>query len=179
MEMLAGGGYVTTEAAVRAVELVAPMIEAARGDAGVVGSGFLYVVVMDPALRPADVRFEEAILHERGFGDETRWDADYRSFARDKARLCWQYGMDGHRLQTLEPYRLRGGDSLLWGGVWLDGIAVGASGAFPAYDELFAGAVALGLRAMAKRAREAAIDSRLTTATGDGGSSPLRVPRPG
>jgi hypothetical protein len=145
---------VTAAAARRAVELVAPMIEAARRDTRIVGSGFLYLVVMDPGLWPGEASFEQAILHEQGFGDEARWDADYRRFARDKARLSWQTGMDCHRLQALAPHRLRRGDSLLWGGVCLDGIVVGASGAFPCYDELFAGAVALALRAQAKEARE-------------------------
>ncbi|HEX8963626.1 MAG TPA: hypothetical protein VF801_11540 [Rhodocyclaceae bacterium] len=144
---------VTMDAAQRAVRLVAPMIETARQDRRVVGSGFLYVVVMDPGLAPGEARFEEAILHEQGFGDEAQWDADYRRFARDKARLSWLRGMDGHRLQTLSPHLLRPGDTRLWGGVCLDGIVVAASGAFPWYDELFAGAVALALRAIAKEAR--------------------------
>lgn len=155
MERHAGSQYVTAQVAQRAVDLVAPMIEEARGDAQIVGSGFLYVVVMDPGLWPGEASFAQAILHERGFGDEARWDADYRRFARDKARLCWQHGMDAHLLQSLAPHKLRRGDSLLWGGVCLDGIVVGASGAFPCYDELFAGAVALALRAQAKQAREA------------------------
>jgi hypothetical protein len=149
-----GSHYLDAQAARRAVALAAPMIEAARRDARIVGSGFFYLVVMNPALTPGETRFEEAILHEQGFGDEARWDADYRAFAREKARLSWQNGMDGHRLQSLAPHRLRGGDSLLWGGVCLDGIVVGASGAFPWYDEMLAGAVALALRAIAKEARD-------------------------
>lgn len=149
-----GSHYADATAARRAIELAAPMIEAALRDRNVVGSGFFYLVVMDPALTPADAHFEEAILHEQGFGDESRWDADYRRFAREKARLAWRHGMDAHRLQAAAPQRLRRGDSLLWGSACIDGIVVGASGAFPWYDEMLAGAVALALRALAKEARE-------------------------
>ena len=79
---------------------------------------------------------------------------DYAAFARGKARLSWAHGMDSRRLQTLAPHLLREGDSLLWGSVWLDGIVVAASGAFPQFDEVYAGTVAYWLRALAKDARE-------------------------
>lgn len=154
--MTSTGLYVDKASAQRAVDLVAPMIEAARRDVRVVGSGFLYLVVMDPCALPGETPFAQAILHEQGFGDEARWDADYRRFARDKAQLAWRHGMDAHHLQTLAPHLLEVGDTLLWGSVCLDGIVVAASGAFPWYDELFAGAVACALRALAKDARHSA-----------------------
>lgn len=159
----AGSHYVTADTARRAVELATPLIEAGRSDPRIVGSGFLYVVVMDPGLPPGLAAFEDAILYEQAFGDRERWDADYADFARAKARLSWTSGMDSHRLQSLAPHLLRTGDTLLWGSVCLDGIVVAASGAFPRYDEVFAGTVALFLRALAKEAREADAD-RLTLA---------------
>lgn len=151
----AGSHYLTPETARRAVALVAPMIEHAMGDRSIVGSGFLYVVIMDPALPPGLSSFEEAILHEQAFGDRERWDADYAAFARAKARLSWMTGKDGHTLQHAMPHLLRSGDSLLSGGVCIDGIVVAASGAFPWYDEVFAGSVALSLRALAREGRNA------------------------
>lgn len=151
----AGSHYASREAARRAVELAAPLLEAARADPQVVGSGFLYVVVMDPGLPPGTAAFEEAILHEQAFGERARWDADYAAFARAKARLSWRSGMDGRQVHSLAPQLLRGGDSLLAGGVCLDGIVVGVSGAFEHFDEVFAGAVALFLRALARGARAA------------------------
>lgn len=150
----AGSHYLTHAVARRAVALATPLIEAARGDPAIVGSGFLYLVVMDPGRPPGTAAFEAAILYEQAFGDPARWDADYAAFARAKARLCWQHGMDGHRLQSLAPHLLRPGDSLLAGGICLDGIVVAASGAFPHYDEVFAGTVALCLRALAREARQ-------------------------
>lgn len=150
-----GSRFVTADTASYAVDLIAPMIEMARRDPRIVGSGFLYLVVMDPGLSPSEAEFEQAILHERSFGDEAGWDADYRRFARDKARLSWLRGADAHLLQSLSPHRLREGDSLLWGSVCIDGIVVGASGAFPCFDEMFAGAVALAVKALTKAARAA------------------------
>lgn len=158
---LSGSHYVTRETAIRAIAMTTPMIEACRQDREVVGSGFLHVVIMNPGLPHGAAMFEEAILHEHSFGDPKDWDADYAAFARAKARLCWTNGMDGHRLQTLYPHLLRGGDSLLWGGICLDGIVVAASGAFDWFDEMFAGSIAYGLRALAKAARQAETKGRL------------------
>lgn len=150
-----GGVYVGRAAAREAVALVAPMMEGALGRRDVVGSGFLYVVVMDPACEAGAASFDEAVLYEQGFGDRTQWDADYAAFARAKARLSWLTGRDGRTVQALLPHLLRDGDTALSGGVCLDGIVVGVSGAFPEFDELFAGAVALALRALARQARQA------------------------
>ncbi|MBS1189720.1 MAG: hypothetical protein H6R10_1512 [Rhodocyclaceae bacterium] len=150
-----GSHYVNRDTARRAVELASPMIEAGLADRSLVGSGFLYLVIMDPGLPPGRAAFEEAILYEHAFGDRSRWDADYAAFARGKAQLSWASGLDSQRLQALAPHLLRAGDSLLWGGVCLDGIVVAASGAFPRFDEVYAGTVALWLRALAKEAREA------------------------
>jgi hypothetical protein len=151
---LGGSHYITRETARRAVDMAAPMIEAGMHNQRIVGSGFLYVVVMDPGRPPTEASFEEAILYEHAFGDRGRWDADYAAFARAKARLSWLAGMDTHRMQSMFPHLLHSGDTLLWGSVWLDGIVVGASGAFPWYDEVYAGVVALCLRALAKEAHE-------------------------
>lgn len=145
----------TAELARQAVALAAPMIESALGDRRIVGSGFLYLVVMDPAKTPAASVFEEAILYEQAFGDRSRWDADYAAFAREKARLSWINRCDGHVVQHVLPQLLQPGDTVLIGGVYLDGIVVAASGAFPTYDEAFAATVAVCLRALAREARSA------------------------
>jgi len=153
-----GGGhthYVSMELARRAVEMALPMMEAGRQQRSVVGSGFLHIVVLDPGCDPRHGSFEQAILYEHSLGDRSAWDADYAAFARAKARLSWQTGLDSHAVQALQPHRLRTGDTTLWGSVCLDGIVVGVSGAFPWFDEAYAGAIALLIRALAKEAREA------------------------
>ena len=100
--------------------------------------------------------------------DPKDWDADYRAYARAKARLSWETGRDGHVVQALEPYRLRAGDTNLWGGVALGGIVVGVSGAQPWFDEAFAGCIAHCLRALAPRAGDAGRAGDLSAA-GRGG----------
>ncbi len=152
---IAGSYFADAAAARQALEMALPMIETAMLDKQVCGSGFLYLVVMDPAIGPGDASFDRAVLLEHAIGDRSQWDADYAAFAREKARLGWQRGNDCHRLQSSYPHFLREGDSLLWGSVWLDGIVVAASGAEPWYDEAFALCVAANLRAIAKQRAQA------------------------
>jgi hypothetical protein len=142
--------YIDKAAAEQAVALALPMLESAMCNAEVGESGFLYIVVMDPAITPHAARFEDAVLYEHAVGDPAKWDADYAGFARAKARLSWLHAMDSHRLQVLMPHLLRKGDTGLWASVAFDGIVVGVSGANPWYDEAFAGIVAMCIRAIAK-----------------------------
>jgi hypothetical protein len=142
----------TAEAAVR---MTLPMITEAMKRREVGESGFLYIVVMDPLKTPSVASFEEAVLYEHAVGDRGKWDADYAGFALAKARIAWRTGMDSHAVQALHPHLLMQNDTVLWGSVVLDGIVVGVSGANPWYDEAFAGAIAMCLRAMAKAAIEA------------------------
>ena len=146
-----GSHFATVDLAREALRMALLMIEPAVRDTLVSGCGFLHIVVMDPALGPRDVPFEEAILLEHPIGDREKWDADYAVYARAKAGLCWRHGMDGAVLQATRPHLLRQGETLLWGGVNLDGIVVGVSGAFPWFDEAFATAIAANLRALCKR----------------------------
>ena len=148
--------FAGADAARRAVDMALPLITQAMKHPQEVGdSGFLHIVVMDPARSPGDSRFDDAVLYEHSVGDRARWDADYAAYARAKARLAWQHGMSTHALQALRPHVLRAGDTNLWGSAVLDGIVVGVSGALPFYDEAFAHVVAACLRAIAKQAAAA------------------------
>lgn len=140
------------DAAERAVAMALPMIRTAIDNRSAGESGFFYLVVMKPGSSPASSSFEDAILYEHAVGDRERWDADYRGFALAKARIAWRTGIDSHIVQEQRPYLLEAGDTVLWGSVAMDGIVVAASGADAWYDEAFAGAVALCLRAEAKAA---------------------------
>jgi len=140
------------DAAERAVRMALPMIRTAIDDRSAGESGFFYLVVMKPGSSPASSSFEDAILYEHAVGERERWDADYRGFALAKARIAWRTGIDSHIVQEQRPYLLEAGDTVLWGSVAMDGIVVAASGADAWYDEAFAGAVALCLRAQAKAA---------------------------
>jgi hypothetical protein len=145
-----GSYFADRNAAQRAVQMTLPMIEPAMREPGVCGSGFLVIVVMDPALRPGDCPFDEAVLYEHTLGDRAKWDADYAAFARGKARLSWQHRIGSAELQATRAHVLREGESMLWGSVCLDGIVVAVSGAESWWDESFATAVAANLRAIAK-----------------------------
>nr|WP_307726774.1 hypothetical protein [uncultured Caldimonas sp.] len=144
---------VDRDMAQRAVELALPILEASTRDDRINQGGFMHVVVMDPARTPMNASFEEAILYEQSIGGRREdWDADYAGFARAKARISWQHGADSFRVQTAEPYRLRPGDTTLWGSVCLDGIVVAVSGGEAEFDEAFSGMVAMLIRAFAKQA---------------------------
>jgi hypothetical protein len=153
-----GSHFVDADAAREALQVALPMIEAQMHTSHICGSGFLYIVVMDPALGPLDASFDDAVLLEHAVGDRARWDADYAAFARDKAAASWREGRSGHELQMLAPHRLRRGDTLLWGAVALDGIVVGVSGAHAPWDEAFATTIAACVKAVAKQRRQAAVD---------------------
>ncbi|HSH31623.1 MAG TPA: hypothetical protein VK963_03075 [Candidatus Saccharimonadales bacterium] len=145
-----GSYFIDQAAAEAAVKMALPLIEQAMQQPKVSESGFLYIVVMNPALPPGRASFEEAILYEHALGDRRQWDADYAKFARGKARVSWETGLDSHLVQQTRPYLLRSGDTVPWGSVVVDGLTVGVSGAHPWYDEAFAGAIAMCLRAIAK-----------------------------
>jgi hypothetical protein len=151
-----GAAFAGRDAAARAVAMVMPMIAAAMADRRVGESGFLHIVVMDPAASPATHDFEEAILYEQSVGDRSAWDADYAAYARGKAAISWRTGLDSHVVCETRPHLLRPADGTVWGSVCVEGIVVGVSGANPWYDEAFAGAIAHAFKAIAKaRGRQA------------------------
>jgi len=141
--------FVDVGAARVAVSIVERSIEHTLAHPGVSAKQVLHLVVMDPGASPATCSFEEGVLHEQSIGNTHDWDVDYAAFARQKARLSWCHEMDSRRLIQMFPHRLGRCDSTLWGGVWLDGIVVAASGALPAWDEAFSLWVAGGLRSIA------------------------------
>lgn len=114
-------------------------------------SGAAHVVVMRPGTTAAQMPFEHAILYEESYGDVPRWDADYAAFARAKARLAWTAQRDTQQLRDAAPHLLAAGDTLLGGGVHIDGMTVAVSGMHPWFDEALAASVAWFLRALAKR----------------------------
>lgn len=156
--------FADADAAREALRVALPMIEPLLAEPAICGSGFLYIVVMDPAATPGAVDFDAAVLLEHAVGDRSRWDADYAAFARAKAAASWRAGCSGHELQALAPHRLRSGETLLRGAVVLDGITVGVSGAHAPWDEAVATTVAACLRAVAQQRRQQALDGGQLTA---------------
>lgn len=154
------GALVDGALARQAVEMALPAIDKALTSPEVSGMGVLSIIVMDPAALPGKGHFDEAILLEHAIGDPDTWDADYAGFARAKARLSWETGLDSSVVQATRPHVLRQGDTLLWGSVCLDGIVVAVSGAHPWFDEAFATAIAANVRALAKQRQAQALQER-------------------
>ncbi|VVE61915.1 hypothetical protein PCA31118_00837 [Pandoraea captiosa] len=154
-----GSHFANRAAAIAALELLMPtLLNAMQND--IVGqSGCLHIVVMDPAMGPDVATFEESILYELSLPDPKQWDADYGAYARAKARVSWLTGKDSRVVQLCEPYRLRCGDTNLWGSVAQHGIVVGVSGALPHFDEALAGCVAHCLRAMAQHRANGTVET--------------------
>lgn len=146
-----GSLFADATAAEYAVRLVMPMMEAGLASRRIGESGFLHIVIMDAGRPATEFAFEEAILYEHSVGDRCAWDADYALYAKEKARVCWRHARSGHELRACSPQLLRAGDTGVWGGIWLDGIAVGVSGADPWFDEAIGYSVAASLRAIAKK----------------------------
>ena len=133
----------------RCVARLRPVLIAAAGDTWIDQSGVLHLVVMDPARDCTHDPFDESVLAEFSFGrPRAEWDFEYAGAAREKARLSWLHRCDSHIVQQ-QPHRLRRHQSLLWGGVCLDGIVVAASGAVPQYDEAISSMLAALIRAEA------------------------------
>jgi hypothetical protein len=143
--------FINRAAAEQAVQLCMPMIDAAMESREAGASGFFYIVIMKPGCTQDTCNFSDAILYEYAVGDQKKWDADYGEFARAKVKLAWRTGMDADIVQQRMPHLLEEGDTVLGGAIVLDGIVVGVSGADPWYDEAFAGAIAMCLRALAKK----------------------------
>jgi hypothetical protein len=89
----------------QAMRMALLMIQPSCKDKNVCGAGFLSIIVMKPGLDPRDTPFEEAILLEHAVGDKDEWDADYAAYAKAKARLSWETGLDGSVVQALQPQR--------------------------------------------------------------------------
>lgn len=147
----AGSVLADASAAEYAVGLVLPMIEAGLSSRRIGESGFLHIVIMDPGRPATEFAFEDAILYEHSVGDRSTWDADYALYAKEKARVSWRHGRSGHEVRACSPHLLRASDTGVWGGVWLDGIAIGVSGADPWFDEAIGYSVGATLRAVAKK----------------------------
>jgi hypothetical protein len=150
-----GSHYLDLATAKQAVEQVLPFIREAMNNHEVGESGFLHIVVMDPALTSLNASFDEAILYEHSIGNRAEWDADYQAFARAKAKISWSTGMSSQMVQDARPHLLRRGDTRLWGSATVDGIIVATSGAHAWYDEAFSGMLAFWLKARSQaRARK-------------------------
>lgn len=141
---------ITIELAREAVGCVRPLFEQSVATTRFGESGAAHVVILTPGV-PETAGADSPVLYEESFGTPATWDADYAAFARAKARLAWRARRDSGCVPTVAPHLLQGGDTLLAGGIYLDGVAVGVSGMHGWFDEALASSVASFLRALARR----------------------------
>jgi hypothetical protein len=152
--MSRGSRFLSESVARAALSAVTPGIAAQLAAPEVSGLGVLHFVVLDPSRPFTQEGDEPRILCEHSIGDRERWDVDYAAYARRKARLSWRHRMDSRHLLLQAPHLLLADEEPLWGSVWLDGIVVAASGAFPIWDECFCLMAAAQLRARAWEAAQ-------------------------
>lgn len=127
----------------RAVEIVRPSIEAFL-NGPLAQRRILCVAVLDPVLN--DQPFKGSFGELRS--DRSRWEYAFDDIAAGKARLALRERMDTRRIVRECPHLLRPGDVARAGGVYLDGLAVGASGVDPYWDEMFAHMIAVAIKAV-------------------------------
>jgi hypothetical protein len=150
----AGSRFLNEAVARAALAALTPAIAAQLASPQVSGLGVLHLVVLDPSRPFSREGDEPRVLCEHSIGERDRWDVDYADYARRKARLSWRHGMDSRRLVMQAPHLMLADEEPLWGSVWLDGIVVAASGAFPIWDECFSLMAAAQLRARAWEAAQ-------------------------
>ncbi len=105
----------------------------------------LHIVVMDPRLKPWESDFEQAILHEKSFGDLNKWDIPFAQMARKKAHQAWRSNQPNLVNQTLHTSSLREGDLLFYGSFVHGDIVVACSGVEQWYDMLISGWIAIAI----------------------------------
>ncbi len=154
-----GSFLLTAEIVEKAINMVLPAITTAM-DNNILGGHDLHIVVMNPGVRPHEVRdAHEAILCERSFGVQAKWNYPYKDFARAKAFASWRTGLPTGVIRQVMPYLLKEKDTLYYGSAVLDGIVVGTSGVQEWFDEWVSYLVAATCRALCIEAMQGMLEN--------------------
>ena len=129
-----------------AVELVKPSIERLFERTN---RKELHIVIMNPALKPWESSFEDAILYEESLGSPNEWTIPFDELARKKALQAWREGTANINLQTAHPTSLREGDLLFYGSFVYGNIVVACSGVEQWFDMLVSGWIAVAVEQLA------------------------------
>lgn len=103
----------------------------------------LHIVIMNPALKPWEATFEEAILVEQSLGKPSEWKIPFDELARKKAKQAWRNGCANLDIQSKHPSALQEDDILFYGSFVYGNIVVGCSGVEQHYDMLMSSWIAL------------------------------------
>ncbi|MDC7219125.1 MAG: hypothetical protein PQJ59_04230 [Spirochaetales bacterium] len=110
----------------------------------------MHIVVMNPAVKPWEASFEEAILAEFSLTDKSGWANPYDDLARGKAKQAWRDGKSNVHKHLIAPATLKTGDVAFYGSFEHEGVIVGASGVEGWYDVLVCGLMAVAIQQLAQ-----------------------------
>ena len=105
----------------------------------------IHVVIMDPVKTPECGFALGTVLYEESIGNPSK---DCVAFARSKAEISWRHKMYSQVVQQIYPHLYEKGMTIWGGGVYLHGIAAGASGVQYQMDQWFAELVIITCRAL-------------------------------
>lgn len=137
--------YLLTEEVVKQAVSLAKVAFLEAETKGFVRLPSIHVVVMDP-VKTSECGFTlGTILYEESIGNPNK---ECVAFARSKAQVSWRYKMYSQVVQQVYPYLYEKGMTIWGGGVYLHGIAAGASGVQYQMDQWFAELVVITCRAL-------------------------------
>ncbi|GLS90501.1 hypothetical protein GCM10007916_15680 [Psychromonas marina] len=128
--------------AIDAVALVTPAIEQLFNQTN---RKELHIVIMNPAVKPWESSFEDAVLYEASLGKPHEWTIPFDQLARKKAQQAWRDGSANINHQNLHPSSLRDGDVLFYGSFVYGNIVVACSGVQQWFDMLVSGWIAVAI----------------------------------
>ncbi len=137
--------YLLTEEVVKQAVSLAKVVFLEAETRRLVRLPSIHVVIMDPVKTPECGFALGTVLYEESIGNPSK---DYVAFARSKAEISWRYKMYSQMVQQIYPHLYEEKMTIWGGGVYLHGIAAGASGAQYQMDQWFAEMVIVTCRAL-------------------------------
>lgn len=132
--------------ALKAIEIMLPSIEKLFEQTN---RKELHIIIMDPALKPWEASFEDAILVEKSLGSPDEWAFPFDELARKKAKQAWRESTANIQTQMMHPSRLRDDDLLYYGSFVYGNIIVACSGVEQWYDMLISAWIAISMEQLA------------------------------
>lgn len=103
----------------------------------------LHIVILDPRLKPWEVNFEDAILHQESIKSGETWEKPFDKYARNKAKQAWRAQKHNLHLQIQHPSSLNSDDIPFYGSFVYGDLVVACSGIEQWFDMLISSWVAM------------------------------------
>ena len=137
--------YLLTKTVAMQAVSIAKMSFLEAFEQGNVRRSSIHIVIMDPVKTPECGFALGTVLYEESIGNP---DKECVAFARSKAEISWRYNIYSQVVQQIYPHLYEKGMTIWGGGVYLHGIAAGASGVQYQMDQWFAEMVIVTCRAL-------------------------------